>query len=678
MPEQKPPDTQAAPGVQTIAEPDSTGLGHRTGPVVPGPEALSVLRPLGTDQVRLHPDGLLGRWGRRNAEDTLPHCVDNLREHGNLDNLAAAAGESDASFSGMWFADSDVYKTLEAAAWELGTSPGDPALRSFVEETAALLARAQQADGYLNSYFTVAAPDERWRKPDWSHELYCAGHLVQAAVAAARTGVSPELLAVARRLADLLVERFGPDGVEEVCGHPEIETALAELYRLTGHRPYLELARRFLDLRGHGRLGHGRFGPAYYQDHLPVRDAGEVTGHAVRQLYLLAGMVDVGVETGDHTLLDAAERLWDDAVGRRTYVTGAHGSRHRDEAYGDPYELPPDRAYAETCAAIASFQWNWRLLLATGRARYADEMERVLYNAVASAISSDGRHFFYSNPLQLRTGHTGSGEEAAARRLSWYSCACCPPNIARLLASLHGYLATSDDDGLQIHLYGSATVSATVAGRPVQVETRTDYPWHGRVELTVTAGETADETSEEAGPWTLALRVPSWCDVYGVRVDGKPVSAPARDGYIRLTRAWAPGTKVVLDFDMPVRQVSAHPRVDAVRGCVALVRGPLVYCLEQADLPSGTVLEDLRLAAHVPITASHREDLPDVPVVLAAGGTLVEQAGDPGDPLYTLAGAGERHGAPLTLTAVPYFLWGNRSEGPMRVWIPLASPDDQS
>ncbi|MEV4460699.1 beta-L-arabinofuranosidase domain-containing protein [Microbispora sp. NPDC049633] len=638
--------------------PAAPALQGATGPVAPTPAALSALRPLGIGQARLRADGLLGQWRRRNAEDTLPHCVDNLHGSGNIGNLRAAAGESEDEFAGMWFADSDVHKTLEAAAWQLATSPEDDALRSFVDGTTALLARAQRADGYLNSYFTVVAPQERWARPDWSHELYCAGHLFQAAVAAARTGVSPDLLTVARRFADLLVERFGPDGVEEVCGHPEVETALAELYRVTGHRPYLDLARRFLDLRGRGLLGHGRFGPRYYQDHQPVREVREVTGHAVRQLYLLAGMVDVAVETGDPALLDAAERLWADAFRSRTYVTGAHGSRHREEAYGDPYELPPDRAYGETCAAIASFQWNWRLLLATGRARYADEMERVLYNAVAAAVSSDGRHFFYSNPLHLRTGHASTGEEAAARRLPWYSCACCPPNIARLMASLPGYLATADDGGLQIHLYGDATLT-TPEGR--RVETRTAYPWQGRVELTVTA--------EADAPWTLALRVPAWCAAYTVSVDGEPVRAPVRDGYLRLTRAWTPGTTVVLDLDMPVRQVSAHPRVDAVRGCVALARGPLVYCLEQADLPPGTVLEDVRLDPAAPITAGHREDLPDVPVVLTARGLVA----DAGDSLYTAAPGRERTGTPLTLTAVPYFLWGNRSEGPMRVWIPVAA-----
>ncbi|GGL21377.1 hypothetical protein Sme01_74710 [Sphaerisporangium melleum] len=665
MTEQKLSDAPAAPGVARTAEPaPPSTLPGPAGPAVPGPDAVSALRPLGLDQVRLTPEGLLGDWRRRNSAETLPHCVDNLHGSGNIGNLLAAAGEGEQSFAGMWFADSDVHKTLEAALWELGTSPDDTRLAAFAADTVALLARVQGPDGYLNSYFTIAEPDARWRRPEWSHELYCAGHLIQAGVAAGRAGVQPGLLTIARRFADLLVERFGPDGVSEVCGHPEIETALAELYRLTGHRPYLDLARRFLDLRGRGLLGPGRFGPRYYQDHVPVREAREVAGHAVRQLYLLAGMTDVAVETGDLALLDAAERLWDDAFHTRTYVTGAHGAHHRDEAYGDPYELPPERAYGETCAAIASFQWNWRLLLATGRARYADEMERVLLNAIAPAVSADGRNFFYANPLQVRTGHVGSGEEATTHRLPWYSCACCPPNIARLMASLPGYLATADERGLQVHLYADASLTVPVAGRTVAVEMRTAYPWQGRVELTIDG-----EGSKGGARWTLALRVPGWCDAHTVSVDGARAEATVRDGYLRLTRVWTPGTRVVLDLGMPVRQVSAHPRVDAVRGCVTLARGPLVYCVEQADLPAGAVLEDVRLDPAAPITATRWADLPGIPVVLEARGVLA----DAGEDLYTAGAERERAGAPLTLTAVPYFLWGNRTEGPMRVWIPLAT-----
>jgi DUF1680 family protein len=649
-----------------------------TAPAVPRSGAL---RPLGVGQVRLDPDGLLGQWHRRNATATLPHCMDQLLTSGNLGNLRAAAGEAEQEFRGMWFADSDVYKTLEAAAWQLAASaPGDAAgdeagdeagLRAFVADTTALLARAQGPDGYLNSYFTLVEPGERWRKPHWSHELYCAGHLIQAAVAAGRAGVGDGLLELARRFADLLVARFGPDGVDEVCGHPEIETALVELYRLTGHGPYLELAARFIGLRGRGLLTQGPFGARYFQDHVPPREAREVAGHAVRQLYLLAGMVDVAVETGDRELLAAAERLWEDAVHTRAYLTGAHGSRHRDESYGSPYELPPDRAYAETCAAIAGVHCTWRLLLATGEARYADEMERALYNAVAVAVSGDGTRFFYSNPLQVRTGHAGGGEEASIRRLPWYSCACCPPNLARLFASLSGYLATGDDDGLRIHLYGSATVDATVRGVPIRLRMRTEYPWQGRVELTVTGPAAGGHL-----PWTLALRVPAWCPAYTVLVDGVPVRAEATGGYVRLSRVWAPGTTVVLDLHLPVRQVSAHPRVDAVRGCVALTRGPLVYCLEQADLPPDAVLEDVRLDPEAPVVLALASgpDPSTPPVTLVARGSTVSD-GDAS--LYRTAAYDAGTAPPITLRAVPYFLWSNRAKGAMRVWIPVrAAPHE--
>jgi uncharacterized protein len=657
--------------VASIGEPATSAA--LAAPTVPGPGAVGPLRPLGVGQVRLDPDGLLGQWHRRNATATLPHCIERLRTSGNLGNLRAAAGEIEQEFRGMWFADSDVYKTLEAAAWQLAASaPGDEAgdsagdkagLRAFVADTTALLARAQGPDGYLNSYFTLVEPDERWRKPHWSHELYCAGHLIQAAVAAGRAGEGDELVRLARRFADLLVARFGADGVDEVCGHPEIETALVELYRLTGHGPYLELAARFIGLRGRGLLTPGPFGPAYFQDHVPPREAREVAGHAVRQLYLLAGMVDVAVETGDHELLAAAGRLWEDAVHTRVHITGAHGSRHRDEAYGSPYELPPDRAYAETCAAIAGVHCAWRLLLATGEARYADEMERALYNAVAVAVSGDGTAFFYSNPLQVRTGHAGGGEEASTRRLPWYSCACCPPNLARLFAALPGYLATGDDDGLRIHLYGSATVDANVRGVPVRLRMRTEYPWQGRVELTVTG-----QQEDRPAPWTLALRMPAWCPAYTVLVDGVPVRAEAAGGYVRLRRVWAPGTTVVLDLHMPVRQVTAHPRVDALRGCVALTRGPLVYCLEQADLPPDVVLEDVRLNTEVPVVLALGSDPSASPATLVGSGSVVTTADAS---LYRTTARGAGTATPITLRVVPYFLWGHRKRGAMRVWIPI-------
>ncbi|HEX5401555.1 MAG TPA: beta-L-arabinofuranosidase domain-containing protein [Pseudonocardiaceae bacterium] len=624
------------------------------GPVDPTQAADVALRPLCLDDTTFTRDSLFGQWQRRNAAATLPHCVDHLDTFGAITNLRRVTGEADGDFQNMWFADSDVYKTLEAAAWQLGRTPDDAGLRTFVDTTAALLTKAQGDDGYLNSYFTVVKPDKRWQELAWSHELYCAGHLIQAAVAAARTGASAEVVAVARRFADLIVERFSE--VDDVDGHPEIETALVELYRVTGHRPYLDVATRFIDLRGRGLLAGARFGSTYLQDHVRPREADTVAGHVVRQLYLLMGMVDVAVETHDEDLLAAATRLWDDAFGAKTYITGAQGSRHRDESFGDPYELPADRAYGETCAAIASFQWNWRMLLATGGVRYADEMERALYNVIAGSTGLDGTRFCYSNPLHLRTGHDGSDEDAPSGRLSWYSCACCPPNLARLVASLAGYAVTTDHSGLQVHLYAAGETATTVGGAPVRISVRTEYPWDGRVELTVTS----------AAPLTVALRIPSWCSTEDVRLDGEPVEVA--DGYLRVRRDWSDGGTVRLDLPMPARVVRPHPSIDAVRGCVTLTRGPLVYCLERTDLADGVALEDVRIDPTVPIAVDTGS--PDFPVTLTATGSV---AAPESAALYSAEPPGENRAGQITFTAVPYFLWGNRKAGPMRVWIPVTT-----
>jgi DUF1680 family protein len=629
----------------------------REGPVSPSVAARQILRPLSGGALTLEPDGLLGGWQLRNATRTMPHCVDQLYAGGALGNMRRPIGDA-GPHVGIWFSDSDAYKTLEAIAWHLA-SVEDPALSEAFEAIVDVIAEAQDHDGYLNSYFQHDDPQRRWSELSTSHELYCAGHLIQAAVAASRSGLGTRLMPIARRFADLIVREFGPEGREAVCGHPEIETALVELFRETGHQPYLRLAHRFVGLRGHGLLGEGQFGAAYFQDHVPVVSADEFTGHAVRQLYLLAGVVDVAVETGDETLLAAAERLWDSAFASKTYVTGGHGSRHRDEAIGDPFELPPDRAYAETCAAIGSFQWNWRMLLATGGHRYADEMERVLYNAVAVATALDGRHFFYSNPLHLRTGHDHGGEDAPSQRLPWYTCACCPPNLARLMASLHHYLATSDEDGLRIHQYTAGTIDTG----PHRVRMSTDYPWSGEITL--------DVRSDDDRPWTLALRIPGWCTDYTLTVDGVVQGSTPVDGYLRVRRVWD-RQRVVLQLSMPARLIAPHPRIDSVRGCVALARGPLLYCVEQADLPAGIVLEDVRLDPKRPVQV--RDDRTGTPfrVTLSGRGHALDRSAVP---LYHLYQAdGETESAPrITVPAVPYFLWGNRRPGPMRVWVPTVA-----
>jgi DUF1680 family protein len=644
---------------------ETAALATRQGPASPTGRAVAALRPLGLDAVLLDPDGLLGRWQRRNADATLPHCVRQLEDSGAMDNMRRVTGETGGRHVGMWFSDSDIYKTVEAAAWQLGRDPADARMREFIDTTSALLARAQDDDGYLNSYVQSDAGRSRWQDMKTSHELYCAGHLIQAAVAAVRVGAGAGLLAVAQRLADLAVQRFGPDGTDALCGHPEIETALVELYRTTGRRRYLDLAKRFIDLRGKGLLGEDdRYGRAYFQDHVPVRSAIEVTGHAVRQLYLLAGIVDVAVEAGDGQLLDAAQRLWESAFRTKTYITGGHGSRHWGEAFGDAYELPPDRAYAETCAAIASFQWNWRLLLALGARRYADEMERAVYNAIAVSSSADGTQFFYSNPLQLRSGHDGSHEDAPSQRLPWYTCACCPPNLARLVASLQTYVATEDADGVQVHLYGAGSIRSSHG----EIDVATRYPWQGQIGLRVRPAGSQ--------PWTLALRLPGWCAAATVTVDGVTVDKAIVDhaiahGYLRLTRVWDDHTTVVLDLQMPVRLVGAHPKVDAARGCVALVRGPIVYCLEQADLPAGASVEDVVLDTNTPVAIADHGDASLIPVTVSAQGFVPATAGS--TDLYSTYPAAPAPRARIPLTAVPYFLWGNREPGPMRVWIPTTA-----
>ncbi|WP_312034340.1 beta-L-arabinofuranosidase domain-containing protein [Actinoplanes sp. TBRC 11911] len=603
-----------------------------TGPVAPRRPAR--LNP--APSARFDPGSFLGAWQERNAEATIPHCVTNLETSGVLDNFRRLGDAgNDADFRGFWFADSDLYKTVEAIGWEIGRS-GTDRWSKLLTETADLLESVQQPDGYLNTYVQGTEGEQPFARPERTHELYSAGHLLQAAVALHRGGGDDRFLAVARRFADLVVRTPPP-----IDGHPEVETALVELYRETGEPAYLRAAELQVESRGHGTLEPGRFGSVYYQDHLPVREATEALGHAVRQLYLAAGVTDLYLENGDETLLTAMEALWDSAFGTKLYLTGGHGSRHRDEAYGDPYELPPDRAYAETCASVAAVQWSWRMLLATGATRYAEEMERALLNTIAASTSESGTAFFYSNPLQLRTGHDGSGEDAPAERLGWYRCACCPPNLARLLASLHGYAATTDALGLQLHLLSAGTY----AGPSMTATVETGYPFDGDIAVTV------------SGSGALAIRVPSWAAGATATVAGGEIVAPPAPGdYLRVS--CGAGAVVRLSLPMTPRLVHADERVDAVRGCVAVVRGPVVYCVEQADLPDGVLVEQLRLDPAADIEPGDGVRL-----------RLTGFARRPGPSLYGLAPGNTD--TPLTFTAIPYHSWANRGPGAMRVWLPI-------
>lgn len=644
------------------------------GPIRLGDRAHVTLAPVARARVG---EGLWGERRRINREISVPQAWDRLHEAGNFANLELAAGDGERPYvNDLPFLDSDVHKWLEAIGWTLADpeldADGAPELRGRLAETTALLTRVQAEDGYLDSHFQVRFPGERFVQLPWGHELYCAGHLIQAAVAVHRATGDGELLAVARRFADLIVEAFGPgeDQIDGICGHPEIETALVELARETGERSYLTTAGFFVDRRGHGLLGEARFGAQYFQDHVPVREAQAVAGHSVRQLYLLAGVADVATETGEAALREAAERLWAEGAATKTYLTGGIGAHHTDEAYGDPYELPSERSYCETCAAIASIMFSWRMLIATGEAKYADLLERTLYNGFLAGISLGGDRYIYANPLQVRDDHLAAGGDQDYARAPWFRCACCPPNVMRLIASLEHYVALSGADELVLHQHVAGDFAADLATGRGGVRVSTDYPWRG--EITVEISETP------AAAWALTLRIPAWADSATATINDQATDVRPAEGWWRITRTWQVGDRVVLTLPVAPRLTAADPRVDAARGCVAIERGPLVYCVESADHP-GRRLDDLVLdvAGFRDATESAVTGLGDGVVAVRFPGA-VRPRPDTGWWPYrpvTRPGheVGDGHDAePLTLTAVPYFTWGNRAPGAMRVWVPTS------
>jgi DUF1680 family protein len=590
--------------------------------------------------------GFLGDWQRVNREGTIPHCIERLETTGVLDNLRRLVGESGAEFRGPLFADSDLYKTLEAIGWE--AVRGDAAdFMPFVDEAVRLFGAVQEPDGYLDSYYQGPHAGERFTDLPQGHELYKLGHLLQAAIAWSYAGRT-DLLDIALRYVELVHTTFGAGGLDRIDGHPEIETALVELSRVTGDPRHRELARRIVDLRGYRTIGEGAFGGAYYQDQVPVKQATEATGHAVRQLYLLAGVADLELEDPDSGYRPALESLWTDIHERKLYATGGLGSRHRGEAFGDPYELPADRAYSETCAAIANLHWNWRMLLLTGDGRHADEIERGLYNAIAVSTSLDGRAYFYSNPLQLRTGHAHE-EDAPSTRLDWYFCACCPPNLARLLSSITAYLVTETDNSVQFHLYNRGTVELE-DGIVATIET--DYPWTSTVRISF-----SDPIARG-----VRLRIPAWAREATVSIDGATPEAAA-PGY-----ASAPPGTTTVELTIPIEAVfeRANRRVDGARGALALRRGPVYYAVESADLPQGAVLEDIVIpACPDAIDAGFDAEL-GVPLLQIPGGAVhVHETALYSDELDAPPPA------PIgAVRAIPYFRWANRAPGAMRVWMP--------
>jgi len=616
------------------------------------------LRPLSLDAVTID-DTFWAPRRRVNHAVTLPAQYAQLEQTGRLHNLRRAAGQEQGAFEGRFFNDSDVYKWLEAAAWVLATER-DERLQAQVDDLIALIAAAQDADGYLDTYFTFARVPERWTDLAVMHELYCAGHLIQAAVAHHRALGRRDLLDVAVRLADHIVATFNPMGRQGADGHPEIEMALVELSRDTGDERYRHQAQFFVDQRGqHPPTISGK---EYHQDHAPVRAQHEVVGHAVRALYLYAGMTDLYAETGEQALWEALDTLWRNLQGRKIYITGGAGARHEGEAFGDDYELPNRRAYAETCAAIAHVMWAWRLLLVTGEACYGDALETALYNGVLSGISLDGETYFYENPLADRGNH---------RRQPWFGTACCPPNVARLLASLPGYVYTTSDKGLWVHLYatGAATAALTDVG-VVTLRQQTNYPWDGEITLTIDPPDVA--------LFSLFLRVPKWAEGASVTVNDEVIGAPVRPGhYMEIRRQWAQGDVVRLTLPLAVRLLSSHPYVINNRDRVALVRGPLVYCVEAADHP-GVDPWDLVLSTDAAWRVAREPDLLGGIMVLRTEDARARVDDGWEGQLYRSFDTPSAATTRVPLTAIPYYVWANRDAGPMQVWLPIATNEPAS
>ena len=621
------------------------------GPVQP---SSSVWRPLGTDEIQVT-GGLWGQRQRLNADTILRHCetwMERVGWAGNFDR--AAAGAIAGGHSGIEFVDSEIYKLLEAMAWELGRNRGGD-LAARYRDLTERVAAAQEPDGYLHTSFGRPGQPPRYSDLESGHELYCFGHLFQAAVARLRTGHDDLLPQVARRLADHVYDQFGPHGRAGVCGHPEIEMALVELARATGEDRYLELARLLVERRGTGSLRPHPFGQEYFQDDVPVRAAVTLRGHAVRALYLASGALDVATETSDDELAAAVRRQWANGVARRTYITGGVGSHHQDEAFGDDFELPADRAYAETCAGIASVMLSWRLLLATGEDKYADLIERTLLNNVLASPRADGRAFFYANTLHQRSAGPVPDEEQLSPRAEsglrapWFEVSCCPTNVARMLASVGLYFATASDGGIQLHQYGDYRVSVALAAGRLTLQVSSAYPFGGTVSVKV-----IEAPAEEV---TLRLRVPGWAG--GSAVLSETPTARTR-GHAEIRRVFRAGDSVDIAFPAGARVTYADPRIDAVRGTFAVERGPLVLVLESPDLPAGWNVNEV---AADPGSITDDRD-----------GAAIDVYRRPRDteewpyfPEFT-GREGERARARL----IPYHQWANRGPGTMRAWLPLA------
>jgi DUF1680 family protein len=600
-------------------------------------------------------------------KDTEPsHCIENFR---------IAAGISRGEYHGMVFQDSDLYKWLEAVAYQLAVRP-DPSLREAADSAIRLIGQAQTPEGYLNTYYQTHPDEKRFSNLQNNHELYCAGHLIEAAVAFAQAVGDTRLLDVARRYADLIDRVFGPEEgkLHGYPGHEIIEMALVRLFRLTGEERYLRLARYFIDQRGQAPLyfeeearrdGNRDFvwnetfmRYQYYQAGKPVREQTEAEGHAVRAVYLYSGMADVAAETGDQTLFEACRTLFDNIVSRRMYITGAIGSTHVGEAFTYDYDLPNESVYAETCAQIGLCFFAQRMLNSEMDGRYADVIERALYNSVLSGMSLDAKRFFYVNPLEVVPEACEKDDRlrhVKPQRQKWFGCACCPPNLARFLGSLPSYAFSAGGDTLYMHLYIGGEVRVALAHAEVHLSVESDYPWDGRVRLTV----------HTPGEYGIAVRISGWCRGYELKVNGESVSSEPVRGYVSLNRVWREEDMVELNLKMPVTLMRANPAVRADTGKLCVVRGPLVYSLEEAD--NGKDLHLLRLPLQTAFEVHDEPQLLGGIRTIRCNAFRRSKSFAEGQLYAPVCGAEEM--TETQLTWIPYFAWANREPGEMAVWI---------
>ena len=601
---------------------------------------------------------------------TIPSQYRQLQENGILDSLQIPqpppplripVGEHGISTQLFW--DSDVGKWIEAASYAL-SHRRDATIEDRIERITDALERAQRPDGYLNCWYIDREFDRRWTNLRDRHELYCAGHLLEGAIAYWQATGQRRLLDVLERYVDHIAATFGrgPNQRRGYCGHQEIELALIKLYHATGNRKRLELASYFIDERGSApphyfdveatargddpaKYWFGNY--EYNQSHRPVREQNKVVGHAVRAMYMYTAMADLAADLGDPALQRACETLWRDVTQRRMYVTAGLGPAASNEGFTRDFDLPNDTAYAETCAAVALIFWAQRMLNLDCDRAYADVLELSLYNGALSGLSRDGTHYFYQNPLESDGSHT---------RWKWHPCPCCTMNVARLVASVSGYFYSTGDNLVAAHIYGESRAELTIGNLPVVLRQQTDYPWSGLVALTV---ETAKPLS-----FKLRLRIPGWARTHRITVNGSPLTTSLVRGYAEIDRTWNGGDRVELELPMPVERIYAHPQVRADVGRVGLKRGPLVYCVEQIDNPDADV-GLLRLPRRASLGTKMREDLYDGIVTVVADGEAAHPQPDAEvlyrpDPFAT---------AQTQLVAVPYYSWNNRGPNRMQVWI---------